>query len=78
MIGDGQIDRQHAHDRANQPFALAQSQSENCSQSQNGFNGEIGINDLPAGVFRGCALQPANTSGVNQTVGLPRIRSDAL
>jgi hypothetical protein len=27
MIGDGQVDFQHSHDRANQPFALAERQS---------------------------------------------------
>jgi hypothetical protein len=27
MIGDGQIDIQHSHDRADQPFALAERQS---------------------------------------------------
>ena len=48
MIGDGQVDFQHSHDRANQPFALAERQSKHRSQCQRCFNGEIGIMRLAA------------------------------
>src|SRR5271165_3106378 len=48
MIRDGQVDLQHSHDRANQPFALAQRQSKHRSQCQSRLNGEIGIARLAA------------------------------
>src|SRR5271165_3731724 len=48
MIRDGQVDLQHSHDRANQPFALAQRQSKHRSQCQSPLNGEIGIARLAA------------------------------
>src|SRR5271157_32457 len=48
MIRDGQVDLQHSHDRANQPFALAQRQSKHRSQCQSRLNGEIGIVRLAA------------------------------
>jgi len=77
MIGDGQIDFQHSHDRANQPFALAERQSKHRSQCQRCFNGEIGIMRLAAPRRPGCAFQPASASSVNQIVRLPRLRSAA-
>src|SRR5208282_4919563 len=48
MIRDGQVDLQHSHDRANQPFALAQRQSKHRSQCQSRLNGKIGIVRLAA------------------------------
>ena len=48
MIRDGQVDLQHSHDRANQPFALAKRQSKHRSQCQSSLNGEIGIVRLAA------------------------------
>ncbi len=48
MIRDGQVDLQHSHDRANQPFALAQRQSKHRPQCQSRLNGEIGIVRLAA------------------------------
>ena len=48
MIRDGRVDLQHSHDRANQPFALAQRQSKHRSQCQSRLNGEIGIVRLAA------------------------------
>ena len=48
MIRDGQVDLQHSHDRANQPFGLAQRQSKHRSQCQSRLNGEIGIVRLAA------------------------------
>src|SRR5208283_2421522 len=45
---DGQVDLQHSHDRANQPFALAQRQSKHRSQCQSRLNGKIGIVRLAA------------------------------
>ena len=48
MIGNGKINPQQPHDRGDQPFALAQSQSKNSSQSQCRLNGQIGIMRLAA------------------------------
>src|ERR1019366_4869010 len=43
-----QVDLQHFHDRSDQAFALAKRQSKHRSQSQGGFDGQIGIMALPA------------------------------
>jgi hypothetical protein len=48
MVGNGQINRQHLHDRGDQSLALTESQPKNRPQNQSGFNGEIGIDDSAA------------------------------
>jgi hypothetical protein len=48
MIGNREINRQHAHDRADQSLALTQRQPKNRSQSQSCLNSQIGIHDLAA------------------------------
>ena len=60
MIRDGQVDLQHSHDRANQPFALAKRQSKHRSQSQRGFDGKVRIMTLTARRCSGLRLPTCN------------------
>jgi len=73
MIRDGQVDLQHSHDRANQPFALAKRQSKHRSQSQRGFDGKVRIMTLTA---RRCSWLRLPTC--NRIRGKPDCQASAI
>ena len=48
VIGRGQVETQHPEDRRQEAFSLPQGQVEDEPERQRGFDGEIGILQLPA------------------------------
>ena len=48
VIGRGQVETQHPEDRRQEAFSLPQGQVEDKPERQRGFDGEIGILQLPA------------------------------
>src|SRR4051812_12713100 len=77
MVRNREIETEQADDGADQPFGLAQSQTEHSFEGQGRRDRQIRVVRLATGVVRGSASQAATAASVNQTVRLPRWRKAA-
>ncbi len=48
MIGRGEVDAHHPEERIQKAFGLAEWQAEDEAESQRGFDGELGVLQLPS------------------------------
>ena len=71
-IGCREIDAQHPEDRCQEALGLTQRSVEDETERQGGFDGEIGILELPAPPADAAAAHVAIASGVSQRVTSPR------
>ena len=72
VIGCREIDAQHPEDRCQEALGLTQRSVEDETERQGGFDGEIGILELPAPPADASRCPRGDPSGVSQRVTSPR------